>query len=164
MTSSPTHAPRSANRPPNRPFRTVPIPINFLLSTAAKGPDNAKSSKFGSCPIMSRTCTRVTAEVSMFKEVTDPGSFQSEGSRDSGDPPFPSQIDPGPKNDILSTSVNHGMRPRNLSGKAVFCPTLKRKSLTWWAGLSSRTGNVSSHSHALVGVKVAVWKRWPRDG
>ena len=163
MISSQAHAPLSTNRPPNRPFRTVPIPSNCLPPSPAKC-DNTKSSKFGSCAIMSRTCTRVTAPVSMVNEVTDLGSFQSEGSHNGENPPYPSGTPPYPGKYILSTSVNHGMHSKNTSGIRVNCPISRHKSLTWWAGLFSCIGNISSHLHALVGVKEAMWKRWRWHG
>ena len=124
MTSSPAHSPERFNLPPNFPFTIVPIPGNSLLSSATRDPDNNKSSKFGNCAIISRTCTRVTTPVSMVKEVADWGNLQSEVLRNSGTPPCPN-------NDIFSTFVNHGVYLKNFSGTQPSPPIQTRRSLTW---------------------------------
>lgn len=118
-----TYSLQSISRPPNLPLRAVPIPGNSFLFTATRDPDSDRSSRFGSCAIISRTCMRVTTQVSMAKEVTDCGSFQNKGPRDSGSPPYPNKR-------ILYTSLNHGVYSKNFSGTRISPPIQMRRSPT----------------------------------
>jgi len=149
------HSPRSSNFPLNLPVRTVPIPANAPLSIRMRDPINDKSSRFGSCAIISRICVRVTTPELMTKEVTDCGNFQSEGTRNGGAPPYPNRC-------TLSVFVKHEVYSKNRSGTQS-CPAIQtRNSLTRWAGLSSGTGNTLNHLCIFLAVKRAEWKRCRR--
>jgi len=144
-------SPRSPNFPQNLPLGSVPTPSNSLLSAGINGPHNDKSSKFGSHAIMAQIPTRLTPRISMVKEVTDSGNLQSEGNRG------PRQF-PAPDRDKLRTFVNRGMCSKNSSGNQLVPLIEIHRARTWWAGLSSGTGNASSHL-SIPQLKKTVWKR-----
>ena len=142
--------PKSRNCPPNPPFRIAPIPNNTLLSTHTRDPNSNELSKFDCCAVIPRVCTKLVGIESgpMVKEVVDCGNGVQNGSRKSNIP--------SPNKITLSTFVNHGVYSKNFSGILLCPPIEKRRSLTWWAGLSSGTGNASIHLTILFGVKWVV--------
>ena len=153
--SSPAYLPPSTNIPPNFPIRTVPIGGNSVLPTTVEPPNSDKLSKFGSCAMTSRTCARVIASVLTVKEVMDCGNLQSEGIRGCG-------VIPNPTRDTVSAFENQWVYSNRFSGTLCFPPTQTCRCLTWWAGLSSSTGNVLNHLSIFPEVKVTKRKRCRR--
>ena len=129
--SGPAYPSLSCNRPLNLPFSVVPIRTSFVLSTGTRTPDSDKLSKFGSCVIIFLTCTRSDVSVFMVREVIDCGNLQRVGVHP-----------PSPNKDILSTFVNHRVYLKNKWSEP---PVDTRRSLTYWAGLSSGTRNNFDH-------------------
>jgi len=125
-------------------------------SNMTEDPDSHKSSKFGSCTIMSWICTKAVVPTLMVREVTDCGNLPYEGILpDGGTNRLYSTL---PHKAILSTLVNHGMCSKNLSGAVQYPASEKRTSLTRWAGHCSGVGNVLSHLSMFLEVKRMVRK------
>ena len=126
--------------PPNFPLRAEPIPCSSLLSVARRGPHRDKLFRFGSCTIMSRISGTVIESAEMVKEVGDFGNPTSQGIHEVWCVSFSTTT-------IFFRFANPLMRPKNSRGGASsrWTKRIRCNSLTWWAGLCSRTGNTRSH-------------------
>ena len=94
----------------------------------------------------------------MVKEVTDCDNLPSDKTRHNG------SNSACPDQTTFFTFVNHGMYSKKISGASKHHPHQNRKSLTWRAGPSSGTGNVSSQIDMYLHVKKTVRKMCRRHG